>query len=137
MLWSKTAFCIYSFRFAREYGKSSFRKYVIVSTRKFIDQNKSLHINFKERCFTNIKVYTQMKDLEIDLPPKKDTTVIARIKRLHFYSVREEFINVWKQHEQFLIDYEEKIKRELQHQAKISKFPYHVLLIFLFQSVFF
>lgn len=62
-----------------------------------------------------------MKELEIDLPKADDSSVIARVKRLHFYSVREDFMVVWKNHEQFLLDYEERVKRTIQRHAKIGK----------------
>lgn len=62
-----------------------------------------------------------MKELEIDLPEADDGTIVARIKRLHFYSVREEFLNVWKDQEQFLLLYEERVKKALQRQASLGK----------------
>lgn len=61
-----------------------------------------------------------MKELEIEMPEPDDASVIARVKRLHFYSVREEFVSVWKNHEQFLLDYEERVKRTMQLHAKIG-----------------
>lgn len=60
-----------------------------------------------------------MKELEIDLPRSGDSSIVARIKRLHFYSVREEFLDVWKEHEQFLLVYEERVKKALLRQARI------------------
>lgn len=61
-----------------------------------------------------------MKDLETELPIQSDGSIVARVKKLHFYSVREDFINIWRQHEQFLLDYEERLKRTVQRQAKIG-----------------
>lgn len=66
------------------------------------------------------RVYSHMKELEIDLPKLEDASVIARVKRLHFYSVREEFLDVWKQHEQFLFNYEDRVKKTIQRHAKIG-----------------
>lgn len=71
-----------------------------------------------------------MKELEIDLPKSDDTGVIARVKRLHFYSVREDFITVWKHHEQLLLDYEERVKSTIQRHARIGN---HMLWISLNQ----
>lgn len=68
------------------------------------------------------RVYSHMKEIEMDLPTSDDTSIIARVKRLHFYSVREEFLDVWKQHEQFLSDYEERVKRTIQRHAKIGNY---------------
>lgn len=62
-----------------------------------------------------------MKELEMELPSTNDKSIIARVNFLHFYSVREEFLIVWKQHEQFLLDYEERVKREVLRQARIGK----------------
>lgn len=62
-----------------------------------------------------------MKELEIDLPKPSDGSIVARIKRLHFYSVREEFLHVWKDHEQFLVVYEERVKKALLRQAKMGE----------------
>lgn len=61
-----------------------------------------------------------MKELEIELPKTDDCSIIARVKRLHFYSVREDFIEVWRTHEQFLVDYEERVKRTMHRHAKIG-----------------
>lgn len=68
------------------------------------------------------RVYSHMKEHEIDLPKVDDTSVVSRVKRLHFYSVREEFIEVWKHHEQFLANYEERVKKTMQLQAKIGNY---------------
>lgn len=62
-----------------------------------------------------------MKEMEIELPSTDDSSTIARVKRLHFYSVREEFLGVWKHHEQFLIEYEERLVRRARFQAQIGK----------------
>lgn len=90
------------------------------------------------------QVYSHMKELEIDLPALDDSSVVARVRRLHFYSVREDFINVWKHHEQFLLDYEGRVKKTMQRQAKIGNCItklksvttqnwYKFLLVYIFQ----
>lgn len=72
-------------------------------------------------CFID-KVYSHMKELEIELPGTDDNSTIARVKQLHFYSVREEFLGVWKHHEQFLLEYEERLVRRARIQAQIGNF---------------
>lgn len=62
-----------------------------------------------------------MKDMEIDLPKTDDSCVIARVKRMNFYCIREEFLTIWKQHEHFLNEYEERLKRAVQKQARIGR----------------
>lgn len=71
-----------------------------------------------------LKVYSHMKEMEIDLPKADDCCIVARVRRMHFYCIREEFLTVWKQHEQFLHEYEERIKKALQKQARIGNFYY-------------
>lgn len=77
--------------------------------------------------------------MEIDLPKPSDGSIVARIKRLHFYSVREEFLHVWKDHEQFLVVYEERVKKALLRQAKMGEYNHEPMtnvvthgMIFLF-----
>lgn len=62
-----------------------------------------------------------MKEMEMELPQKDDSGTVARVKRMHFYSVREEFIIIWNFHEVFLVDYEERLVRRLRNQAKIGE----------------
>lgn len=81
----------------------------------FIRKHFMCHFNFN-------KVYSHMKEMEMELPQKDDNGMVARVKRMHFYSVREEFIIIWNFHEQFLVDYEERLVRRLRNQAKIGKF---------------
>lgn len=66
------------------------------------------------------RVYSHMKELEMDLPKSDDASVIGRVKRLHFYSVREDFLIVWKHHEQFLSNYEDRVKKTIQRHARIG-----------------
>lgn len=62
-----------------------------------------------------------MKTLEVDLPQTDDHSLSGRINRLHFYSVREEFLNKWKEHELYLVEYEERLKKAIRLQAQIGK----------------
>lgn len=62
-----------------------------------------------------------MKDMEIDLPKINDSCIVARVKRWNFYCIREEFLTIWKEHEQFLNEYEERLKRTVQKQARIGR----------------
>lgn len=57
----------------------------------------------------------------MELPESSDASIVARIKRSHFYLVREEFLIVWKEHENFLLVYEERVKMALHRQAKIGE----------------
>lgn len=61
-----------------------------------------------------------MKTIEVDLPSTDDHSLAARINRLHFYSVREEFMIVWKEHEQYLVEHEERLKKAIKRQAQIA-----------------
>lgn len=70
-----------------------------------------------------------MKDKEINLPDKDDCTIVARIKRTHFYCVREDFLIAWREHETFLTNYEDKLKKALISQARISNFFFYFSLI--------
>lgn len=66
------------------------------------------------------KIYNTMKKIEENLPFKDDLCALSRIKKYQFYYYREEFLSVWNEHENFLMSYEEKMKKLLVRQAKIS-----------------
>lgn len=68
-----------------------------------------------------LQLFTKMRDLEKDLPFKDDHEVLSRIKRTNFYCVRDDFLTAWREHEHFLVVYEEKVKKTLIRQAKISE----------------
>lgn len=63
-----------------------------------------------------------MKTLEANLPWKDDFSTLARIKRTNFFCIRDDFLNAWREHEHFLMTYEEKVKKTLIRHAKISKY---------------
>lgn len=71
--------------------------------------------------FEMFQLFTQMRDLEKDLPFKDDHETLSRIKRTNFYCVRDDFLAAWREHEHFLVVYEEKVKKTLIRQAKISE----------------
>lgn len=62
-----------------------------------------------------------MENLKNDLSTPDDENVAARINRFQLYSVQEEFFEIWKQYELFLLDYEKRVKMKLQRTAKIGK----------------
>lgn len=68
-----------------------------------------------------LQLFTKMRELEKDLPFKDDHEVLSRIKRTNFYCVRDDFLTAWREHEHFLVVYEEKVKKTLIRQAKISE----------------
>lgn len=76
------------------------------------------------------KIYSQMKAVEGELPEKGDFSALARIKWCQYYFYREDFMQVWMEHESFLVSYEDRMKKLLVRQAKISEF------LFLFTCVF-
>lgn len=73
--------------------------------------------------FVLFQILEKMKILEINLPENNDYTTIARMKRINFYCVKEDFVKAWSDHETFLVQYETKIKNDLMRQAKLSTFP--------------
>lgn len=67
------------------------------------------------------KVYATMKNVETELPEKCDYSVLARIKVWQFIFHREEFMRAWADHEAFLLGYEDRMRKLLVRQAKISE----------------
>lgn len=65
-------------------------------------------------------MFTKMKELEVNLPWKDDFSTLARVKRINFYCLRDDFLAAWREHEAFLVYYEERLTKSLIRQAKIS-----------------
>lgn len=70
--------------------------------------------------FSLVKILEKMKSLETNLPKLNDFTTLARMKRINFYCVKDDFVKAWSEHETFLVQYETKIKNDLMRQAKLS-----------------
>lgn len=66
-------------------------------------------------------MFQQMKQLEVNLPHKTDYSLVSRIKRTNFYCVRDDFLTAWREHEAFLVYYEERLTKSLIRQAKIGE----------------
>lgn len=67
------------------------------------------------------KIYAIMKKIEGDLPEQGDYSALARIKMCQYMFHREDFMKAWAEHEAFLVSYEERMKKLLVRQAKISE----------------
>lgn len=68
------------------------------------------------------KVYAIMKKIENELPEKGDHSTLARIKMCQYIFHREDFMQAWTEHESFLLSYEDRMKKLLVRQAKISEY---------------
>lgn len=79
----------------------------------------------EEKRQTNLsvanKLYATMKKIEEDLPEKGDYSTLSRIKMCQYLFHREDFMLAWAEHESFLLSYEERMKKLLVRQAKISE----------------
>lgn len=67
------------------------------------------------------KIYSTMKQIEGDLPEQGDHSTLARIKMCQYLFYREDFMMAWSEHESFLLSYEDRMKKLLVRQAKISE----------------
>lgn len=56
----------------------------------------------------------------MNLPWKEDYSTLARVKRINFYCIRDDFLAAWREHEAFLVYYEERVTKSLIRQAKIG-----------------
>uniref|UniRef100_A0A0K8TNM0 Putative snare protein syntaxin 1 n=1 Tax=Tabanus bromius TaxID=304241 RepID=A0A0K8TNM0_TABBR len=66
----------------------------------------------------------RFKELKADLPKSDDYTLEARMKRTLFYGMHQEYINIWTSHEEFLQNYETKLKKNLQLHSKIMNYQH-------------
>lgn len=66
-------------------------------------------------------VIKRLKKLESSLPAASDFTALARMKRLLYYGFFQQYVTIWTHKEQFLTDFEQKLKKKLQIQSQICK----------------
>lgn len=77
------------------------------------------------------RVYATMKKIEQDLPEQGDYSTLARIKMCQYLFHREDFMLAWAEHESFLVCYEERMKKLLVRQAKISEWNDYDLIVLI------
>ncbi|XP_055385396.1 syntaxin-4 [Condylostylus longicornis] len=65
------------------------------------------------------KLMTTFNTLKINLPDDKNFTLESRIKRGLFYGLQKYYNIIWHKNENFLTNYETKLKKQLLHNAKI------------------
>ncbi|XP_075159308.1 syntaxin 4 [Haematobia irritans] len=62
---------------------------------------------------------TKFQEFRANLPPENDYSLESRMKRTLFYGLHQNYIDIWRKNEQFLHNYETKLKHHLQMQSKI------------------
>ncbi|XP_023164799.2 syntaxin-4 isoform X1 [Drosophila hydei] len=62
---------------------------------------------------------SRFREFKANLPPETDYSLEARMKRTLFYGLYQTFINLWQKNEQFLQNYETKVKKNLRLHSKI------------------
>ncbi|XP_061392625.1 syntaxin-4-like [Musca vetustissima] len=62
---------------------------------------------------------TKFQEFRANLPPENDYSLESRMKRTLFYGLHQNYIDIWRKNEQFLHNYETKLKQHLQMQSKI------------------
>ncbi|KAM7348225.1 syntaxin-4-like isoform 2-T2 [Cochliomyia hominivorax] len=87
------------------------------------------HINdFKQEEFSRLRcesikiannILKKFKKLENNLPQPDDFSTLARMKRGLYYGFFQQYIMLWSRNEQFLMDFEQKMKKKLQIQSQI------------------
>lgn len=60
---------------------------------------------------------------EID---ESDLSALSRIKKIQFLLIKDFYLRTYRDHEEFLNVYEEKVKKIAQMEAKISKEPFFI-----------
>ncbi|KAI8127881.1 Syntaxin-4 [Lucilia cuprina] len=87
------------------------------------------HINnFNQKEFNKLRadsikigndIIKRFKKLESKLPDPEDSSTLARMKRTLYFGFFQQYILLWSKNEQFLMDFEQKLKKRLQMQSQI------------------
>ncbi|XP_030245809.1 syntaxin-4 isoform X1 [Drosophila navojoa] len=62
---------------------------------------------------------SRFREFKTNLPSETDYCLEARMKRTLFYGLYQTFINLWQKNEEFLQNYELKVKKNLRMHSKI------------------
>lgn len=76
-------------------------------------------------------------ETEID---ENDLSALSRIKKIQFLLIKDFYLKTYREHEEFLNAYDEKVKRIAQMEAKISKevpFSFSITCLNIFSSLSF
>lgn len=65
------------------------------------------------------QLMSKFQEFKTNLPTEDDYSLEARMKRTLFYGLYQSYINVWTRNEEFLQNYEQKLKKNLQMQSRI------------------
>jgi hypothetical protein len=71
-------------------------------------------------------VHKSIKVFQQEEQPSK-SRIITRVKNLQLSLVKNEYLNVFREHSIFVEKYEEKLKKILKREAQISEFPEKLL----------
>lgn len=75
-------------------------------------------------------------ETEID---ENDLSALSRIKKIQFLLIKDFYLKTYREHEEFLNAYDEKVKKIAQMEAKISKevpFSFSITSLNIFSSSF-
>ncbi|XP_065364698.1 syntaxin-4-like [Calliphora vicina] len=84
--------------------------------------------NFNPKDFNKIRsesikigndIIKKFKKLESKLPDQEDFSALARMKRLLYFGFFQQYVIIWTKNEQFLLEFEQKLKKKLQMQSQI------------------
>lgn len=67
------------------------------------------------------QLMSKFQEFKANLPAEDDYSLEARMKRTLFYGLYQSYVNMWTRNEEFLQYYEQKLKKNLQMQSRISK----------------
>lgn len=76
----------------------------------------------QENLHLGNELINRFQGLKLKLRPKDDYSLGARMSRNLFYGLYRNYIEVWTRNENFLQQYEQKLKTNLQIQSRISNF---------------
>lgn len=96
----------------------------IISEPSFHYNDKSIRTKMEDKIKDSLnnckRIHAAIKEIEGGID-EKDASTIARIKRIQFLLIKDFYIRTYREHGEFLLQYESKAKKIAQREAKISK----------------
>lgn len=89
----------------------------------FIDIRQQMEELIANSLSKSQNVYKAIKIYQLQLSEPSSSRIVTRIKNMQLALIKNDYLNVYREHSVFVEKYEEKLKKILKREAQISELP--------------
>lgn len=95
---------------------------VFVAFNWLTDIRQQMEELIKDSLQKSQNVHKSIKIFQQDLAQPSSSRIVTRVKNMQLSLIKNEYLNVYREHSVFVEKYEDKLKKILKREAQISKF---------------